>query len=214
MQRFAALRVNLGYAEILAPQDAVVAQRFVEVGDTAAPGKPVYQLTAGNGAVVRVSLPPDQLSQVKPGDILQLTQSGATLRLPITRIAPAVNASGLGTVEADAPRVPFGLPSGSTVAAVLLTNANAAAALTVPVAALVGSGDAAHVLTFTRGAKPGEPGRLRLVPVTVLQQGASHAAVQGQLQPGERVVVGQTAVLAQMRDGDVAVSLASSGAAQ
>ncbi len=213
-----ALQVQLGYAELRAPQDAVVAQRLVEVGDTAAPGKPVYQLTAGKGAIVRVSLPSDQLTQVKVGDTLRLTQGGQTLDLPITRIAPAVNAAGLGTVEADAPSSPFGLPSGSSVAASIELRSQAAATLTVPVAAVIGSGDQAHVLAFTPGAQAGEPGRLRIVPVKVLQEGANRAAVSGSLKPGESVVVGQTAVLAQMRDGDAAVttalSTAAAGAAQ
>jgi RND family efflux transporter MFP subunit len=211
--QIAALRVNLGYAEIRTPQDAIVAQRMVEVGDTAGPGKSVYQLTAGKGAVVRVSLPADQLSQVKLGDTLELIQGNSTLVLPITRIAPAVNAAGLGSVEADAPAAPFGLPSGSTVSAsIVIRRRNDA--LTVPMAALVGSGDVAHVLAYMPGAKPGEPGRLRVVAVTVLQEGANDAAVQGALYPGERVVIGQTAVLSQMRDGDAAVTAEGAGAGQ
>ena len=210
--QIAALRVNLGYAEIRAPQDAVVSQRLVEAGDTVGPGKPVYQLTAGTGAVVRVSLPADQLAGVKPGDTLELQQGAARMTLSITRISPAANAAGLGTVEADASAAPFGLPSGSTVAATLRAQ-HGGVALTVPVAALVGSGDRAHVVVFTPGAKPGEPGRLRVVPVEVLQEGGSVAAVKGSLTPGEQVVVGQTAVLAQLRDGDAAVA-AGVGAAQ
>lgn len=210
--QIAALRVNLGYAEIRAPQDAVVSQRLVEAGDTVGPGKPVYQLTTGTGAVVRVSLPADQLAGVKPGDTLELQQGAARMTLSITRISPAANAAGLGTVEADASAAPFGLPSGSTVAATLRAQ-HGGEALTVPVAALVGSGDRAHVVVFTPGAKPGEPGRLRVVPVEVLQEGGSVAAVKGSLTPGEQVVVGQTAVLAQLRDGDAAVA-AGVGAAQ
>ena len=208
-----ALQVQLGYAELRAPQDAVAAQRLVEVGDTAAPGKPVYQLTAGKGAIVRVSLPSDQLTQVKVGDTLRLIQGGQTLDLPITRIAPAVNAAGLGMIEADATSSPFGLPSGSSVAASIELHSKVAATLTVPAAAVIGSGDQAHVLAFTPGAKAGEPGRLRIVPVKVLQEGANRAAVSGSLKPGESVVVGQTAVLAQMRDGDAAVTTAVSTAA-
>lgn len=208
--QIAALQVQLGYADIRAPQEAVVAQRLVEVGDTAEPGKPVYQLTAGKGAVVRVSLPADQLAQVKVGDTLRLTQSRQTVELHITRVAPAVNAAGLGTVEADAPSSPFGLPSGSSVAATIFLQSRAAPTLTVPAEAIVGSGHNAHVLAFTSGTEAGEPGRLRIVPVKVLQEGANAAAVRASLQPGDRVVVGQTAVLAQMRDGDAAVA----GAAQ
>ncbi len=211
-RQIAALKVQLGYAVIRAPGNAVVAQRLVEVGDTAAPGRPVYRLTAGKGAVVRMSLPADQIAQVKVGDMLRLSQNGQTLALPVTRIAPAVNAAGLGTLEADALRSPFGLPSGSTVAASLALQAQASASLTVPEAAVVGSGRHAHVLVFTAGARAGEPGRVHIVPVEVLQSGARTTAVRGQLRPGQRVVVAQTAVLAQMRDGDAAVSAAATGA--
>ncbi len=211
--QIAALRVNLGYAEIRAPQDAVVAQRLVEVGDTVGPGKPVYQLTAGTGAVVRVSLPADQLAEIKPGDTLELQQGTMRMALSITRISPAVNAAGLGAVEADASAAPFGLPSGSMVAATVLAQ-HGDEALTVPAAALVGSGTNTHVVVFTPGAKSGEPGLLRILPVEVLQESGSTAAVKGTLTPGDRVVVGQTAVLAQLRNGDPAVTAASAGAAQ
>ena len=211
--QIAALRVQLGYAEIRAPQDAVVAARLVEVGDTVGPGKPVYQLTAGRGAVVSASLPADQVMQVKPGDTLELRQGTASMKLPIIRVAPAVNAAGLGTVEADAPAAPFGLPSGSTVAATVFTSASGEA-LTVPVAALVGSGPDTHVFVFTPGAKPGEPGRLRRVPVEVLQEGSTRAAVRGELTAGALVAVAQTAVLAQLRDGDPAVTATGIGSGQ
>ena len=64
-EQVAALRVQLGYAEIRAPRDSVVAQRLVQVGDTVAPGRPVYRLTAGRGAGVRVSRPADRLAAVQ-----------------------------------------------------------------------------------------------------------------------------------------------------
>lgn len=209
--QIAALQVQLGYADIRAPQDAVVSQRWVEIGDTASPGKPLYQLAAGSGAVVRVSLPADQLAQVEAGDLLRLSQGAQTVQLPISRIAPAVNAAGLGMVEADATSAPFGLPSGSTVAATIVLHARQTPTLTVPMAAVVGSGDDAHVLVYAPGAALDEPGRLRVVAVKVLREGASAAAVRGSLKPGEQVVVGQTAVLAGMRDGDAAVTAAASG---
>lgn len=209
--QIAALRVSLDYAEIRAPQDAVVAERMIEVGNTVGPGKPVYRLIAGKGAVVRVSLTAADLAHVHVGDTLELQQATATLRLPITRVAPAVNAAGLGTVEADAVAAPFGLPSGSTVTATVHTAASDEN-LTVPAAALVGSGTGAHVVAFAPAKQAGEPGRLHLVSVAVLQQGSARAAVRGVLTPGESVVVGQTAVLAQLREGDAAVTAASVGA--
>jgi len=208
--QIAALRVQLGYAEIRAPENAVVAQRLVEVGDTVAPGKPVYQLTAGKGAVVRVKLPAASLARVRVGDGLILHQGDASLKLVVGRVAPAVDAAGLGTVEADAPAAPFGLPSGSSVAAEVELR-GAGETLTVPTAALVGSGAGAHVLVFAPAAKAGEPGRLRRVAVTVLAEGANRTAVQGALSSGDRVAVGQTAVLAQLRDGDAAQAADGTG---
>jgi RND family efflux transporter MFP subunit len=209
----AALRVNLGYAEIRAPRDAVVAERLVEAGDTVGPGRAVYRLTAGAGAVVRVSLPAVELSSVHPGDTLELRQDGETLKLPIMRVSPAVNAAGLGTVEADAPAAPFGLPSGSTVAVTVLAAAGGET-LTVPTASLVGSGPNTYVMTIVPGPKADEPGRLRRVPVELLQQDGVRVAVRAALAPGDAVVVGQSAVLSQLRDGDAATTAARGGPAQ
>jgi RND family efflux transporter MFP subunit len=211
--QIAVLQVNLGYAEIRAPQDAVVADRLVEVGNTVGPGKPVYHLTAGKGAVVRVSLPDTEMARVHVGDTLYLQQDTTTVRLSITRVAPAVNAAGLGTVEADAPLTPFGLPIGSTVAATVW-RADSRETLTVPMTAVIGGGTGAHVVVFVPGKQAGEPGRLRLVSVKILQQGGMHAAVSGNLKPGEQVVVGQTAVLAQLREGDSAVAEPGVGSGQ
>jgi len=86
--------------------------------------------------------------------------------------------------------------------------------LTVPTAALVGNGAGAHVLVFAPGAKAGEPSRLSRVPIKVLIEGANRTSVQAALAPGDRVVVGQTAVLAQLRDGDAAVTASQAGTGQ
>jgi len=212
-EQIAALRVQLAYAEIRAPQDAVIAERMVEVGDTVAFGKPVYRLTAGNGTVVRVSVPAAKLSEVQVGSPLVLRQGDTFLRLPVARVAPAVNAAGLGVVEADAPAAPFGLPSGSMVAATLVT-AESGEELTVPTAAVVGAGADAHVMVLRSPAKSNEHGIVDRVDVRVVQEGAVRTAVQGSLQPADRVAVGQTAVLAKLRDGDAAVTAASIGVRQ
>ena len=213
--QISALEVTLGYAQIRAPRDSVVAQRMVDVGETASPGRAVYRLTAGQGAVVRVSLPSSQLARVRVGDVMHLTHEGASVSLAVTRIAPAVDEAGLGTVEADVARVPFGLPSGSTVAAsITLRTGNTTPMLSVPTAALVGSTGSAHVLLLEPGAKPDQPARLRAVPVIVLQRGTDDAAVEGALKAGERLAVGQSGVLAQMRDGDPAVDPDGAGAAR
>lgn len=203
--QIAALKVQLGYAEIRAPLDAVVAERMVEEGDVVGPGMPVYRLEAGRGAIVRCELPAEQLATVHIGDTLELRLGNASVTLAITRIAPAVTASGLGALEADSPEVPFGLPSGSAVAATI-RRAGSGESLTVPVTAIVGQGDNAHVMVFHAPGDASEPGRLQRVPVHVLSEDASRAAVSGEVRAGQQVVVGQTAVLSQLKDGDPAVT--------
>jgi len=205
-----ALRVQLGYADMRAPADSVVASRVVEVGDVVGPGKPVYHLTAGTGAVATASLSADQLARVHVGDTIELRQGDAVVSLPITRVGPAVNQAGLGTVEADSTTTPFGVPSGSTVAATIRLAAGGKQ-LTVPVTAIVGEGGNAYVLIFRPPTGADKAGRLQRVPVRVLRESASRAAVQGAISDGQRVVIAQTAVLAQLRDGDPAVNVADVG---
>lgn len=211
--QIAALQVQLGYARITAPQDAVVAERLIAVGDTASPGKPVYRLTAGQGAIIRVALPPSQLAQVKIGDFVRLEQNGKTTSVRISRLTPAVNTAGLGVIESDTDKRPFNLPSGSSIAAKIVLHDGDPKQLTVPVASIVGAYNHAHVLTITPGQKQGEPGHVHIVPVTVLSKGAHRAAIKGALKPNDKVVIGQTAVLAKMQEGDSVIAVMP-GAAQ
>ncbi len=209
--QIAALKVKLDYAEITAPEDAVVAERLVAVGDTVGPGQPVYRLTAGKGAIVRISLAADQLARVHVGDRIVLSNGAASLTLPITRVAPAVDKAGLGFAEAEASTLPFGLPSGSSLSANVYA-ASHGNTLTVPIDALVGEGARAHVFVFVANAGKTAAGTLRRVDVQVLQTGAERAAVVGKLEPGMQVIVGQTAQLGQLHDGDPAVTgLAENG---
>lgn len=208
--QISALRVQLGYADIRAPANSVVALRVVEVGDVVGPGRPVYRLTAGTGAVATASVSADQLARVHVGDTIELRQGDALVRLPITRVGPAVNPAGLGTVEADSPTAPFGLPSGSTVAATIRLAASGEQ-LTVPVPAVVGEGGNAYVLIFRPPTGADKAGHVQRVPVRVLRESASRAAVQGAISGGQRVVIAQTAVLAQLRDGDPAVNVSEVG---
>jgi len=208
--QIAASQVQLGYAEIRAPADSVVASRIVEEGDVVGPGRPVYRLTAGAGAVVTANLPADQLARVHAGDTIELHQGDMAISLPITRVGPAVNLAGLGTVEADAAATPFGMPSGSTLAATIRL-ASRGEQLTVPITAVVGSDSNAYVVVFQPSARPHEAGHVQRVPVRILQESASRAAVDGTVSDGQLVVIGQTAVLSQLRDGDPAVSVSDVG---
>ena len=57
--------VSLGYANVTAPISGVVAQRLIEQGETAAPGRPLLTLYDPNGLRVSASIPQYQLPQVR-----------------------------------------------------------------------------------------------------------------------------------------------------
>lgn len=203
--QIAALKVKLGYAEITAPVNAMVAERLATVGDTVGPGRSVYRLTAGKGAIVRITLAADRLTQVHVGDRIVLSNGAKTMALRVTRVAPAVDRAGLGFAEAEAGALPFGLPSGSSLSAKVYSGFPGDT-LTVPINAVVGDSTHAHVFVFVPLVVKPATGKLRRVDVRVLRSGSEHAAIAGKLEPGMQVVVGQTAQLAQLRDGDAAVT--------
>lgn len=57
--------VSLGYANVTAPISGVVAQRLIEQGETAAPGRPLLTLYDPDGLRVTASIPQYQLPQVR-----------------------------------------------------------------------------------------------------------------------------------------------------
>lgn len=57
--------VSLGYASVTAPISGVVAQRLIEQGETAAPGRPLLTIYDPNGLRVTASIPQYQLPQMR-----------------------------------------------------------------------------------------------------------------------------------------------------
>lgn len=57
--------VSVGYATVTAPISGVVAQRLIEQGETAAPGRPLLTIYDPNGLRVTASIPQYQLPQMR-----------------------------------------------------------------------------------------------------------------------------------------------------
>ena len=57
--------VSLGYANVTAPISGIVAQRLIEQGETAAPGRPLLTIYDPSGLRVTASIPQYQLPQVR-----------------------------------------------------------------------------------------------------------------------------------------------------
>jgi RND family efflux transporter MFP subunit len=197
-KRIAALDVRIGYGEVRAPRDALVAARLAEVGDLAQPGHPLYRLTVDSAARLRVKLPQQVLEAVHPGTEVELEHGKRHMRVRLSRIFPALDAQALGAAEADLQHMPFGLPSGARIPARVILQ-SLPGALVVPHRALIETHDGGVVFTLQ-----GTHGKARLhrVKVKVMLRGDTGIAVSGELRPGERVVVAHQSVLMQLRDGD------------
>ncbi len=194
-RQIAALEVRRGYGTIEAPLDAIIAARLAEPGDQCAPGKPVYRLTATQGARLSVALPQEVLEQVRVGGDIVLRHGSRRQVVRISRVNPSLDARAMGTVEADLEAPPFDLPSGAKVSARVILERRPKA-LIVPTTAVLREKD--------RGGKVFKvvKGHLEEVPVVIDLVAREGMAVSGDLAPGDRVVVGHESVLWRLRDGD------------
>ncbi len=197
-RQISALDVRIGYGEVQAPVEAVVAARLTEPGDAVQPGTKLYRLNAESAARLKVTLPQEILSRVHPGTKIVIRHGKQERTIELDRIFPAVDARALGSAEADLDTLPFHLPSGSRIPAMAILK-SARNALTVPHRALANAGTGKAWLFAVRD------GKLHKIPVEVLLEGDKRVAIHGDLKPGESVVVAHRSVLLQLHDGDTVV---------
>ncbi|HGY92563.1 MAG TPA: efflux RND transporter periplasmic adaptor subunit [Planctomycetes bacterium] len=199
-KRISALEVRKGYALVRAPADGVIAKRLAEPGDICMPGHPLYSITQSQGARVSVRLPQDVLAQVVPGGTIVLTDGKHRLEAAITRIHPALDARAMGTVEADLPESPFGLPSDARVrAAVILDRIEGA--LVAPELAFLHQGEQDHDVVY-RVEGDDDDLHVKVTHVLIRLKSPEGVAFEGVAKEGDRLVVGHLSDLARLVDGD------------
>lgn len=202
-RQIASIDVRIGYGKITAPADGVVAARLAEPGDICIPGHPLYKLTLAKGARIKVRLPQKILSQTLPGTPVELKHGDEIRRYRLDRIFPSIDESAMGTAEADAPELPFGLPSGTRIpAAVILEQREHA--LVVPRNSLL-PGDNKAQKTLYKVITVHEQQQLERIAVTVDLDTPAGVAVAGDLKAGDQVVVANEDTLLRLRDGDAVV---------
>lgn len=181
-----------GYATVRAPFAGVIAKKFVEVGDFAAPGVPLLQLDGRNAFEIDVGLPESFTAPLAVGATLEVAFADATKRARAT----VAELSSAADSTARTATAKLAVPSGTTVHAgqfvrVFLPGP-AAPALLVPTSALSAFGQMERVFVA------GENHRavLRLVKTGAVV-GDRTEIVSG-LDANERVVISPPATL---RDG-------------
>ncbi len=199
-QQINQIQVKIQYGYITSPLDAGIAQRRVEVGDTAIPGKILYVLTSQQGGRVIVPIPLDTLTRIKPGGEVQISRGEAKLTASITRINPALDNSAMGRVEIDLPQRVFNLPDGSPVAVRVISKI-IEQSLIVPYSALLSSSDIhrGHVFKVNQSIA-GDT--VRKVAVHITLCGIEGCAISGDIQVGDYVVVGRGSMLLRLHDKD------------
>lgn len=185
-------QTQAGYARISAPFSGVVSRRWSEPGDLAAPGKPILTLEKSAPYKVLAQVPQEELSAIRRGTKVRLTNGAQSLEAQVNRVYPALGKNMLATVEVLTPSAPFALPSSATVGFDLVTRK--IEGLIVPEQALVKSGPG-HAVYLVR------EGLVEIRPAKLLGAGNGKAAVSCDLAPGDQIAVAQENKLLTLTDG-------------
>lgn len=172
---FLVAKANLSYATITAPFDGVVAQKFCEPGDMAAPGKPLFVIEQPTAFRLEATVPDRFNKAVSSGQKFTVTIDGATQTGTVGEINAVADAGSRSfLVKIDLPDV-TGLRSGQFGRAEIVVGERTA--LLVPVGAIHERGQ----LTFVYVVSDGRA-RMRLV-----RPGANGEILAG-LQAGEKII--------------------------
>ena len=79
---------RLGYCQLAAPTNGVVARRLADPGDLAVPGKPLLQLVSQQTVRVRASLPPEDFTGLHLGQPVTLKTDRASVDATVSRVFP------------------------------------------------------------------------------------------------------------------------------
>ncbi len=93
------LQARLALAQITAPYDGVIAERYIDEGAIAAPGKPVLSLVEDGVLEVRVGLPASKLAVMKPGKVYDFTAGAARFQARLRGLGGTISKA-TQTVEA------------------------------------------------------------------------------------------------------------------
>ena len=199
--------IELTYARLFAPFDGIITKRYQDPGDLAVPGRPVLSMEAPQrGYYVSIKIPQTEIPFMKKGDKVLLSLEGRKgsknpsidqqrIEAIISRVHPAVTTGTLGEVEVDVSSRPFGLPTGATVTAEIVTGM--AVGKRVPVRALLENVDSTFVFLVDREKTIHVK---RVLPI--YKNGQFAVLEKGAIPEGYLVVVAQESALLRLHEGE------------
>lgn len=191
-QRLNLARTRLGYCQLVAPANGLVARRLADPGDLAVPGKPLLQLVSQQTVRVRASLPPEDFTGLHISLPVTLKNGGASVDAAVSRVFPAMGDSHLSGFECDVTNPPPGYVSGATVG--VDVQLSSASGLTVPADAVLEGDRGAWVFAVDNGV-------VRPVQVEVLERSSDRVAIKGGVRAGEPVIVARPSRLMTLAAG-------------
>lgn len=191
-QRLNLARTRLGYCQLVAPANGVVARRLADPGDLAVPGKPLLQLVSQQTVRVRASLPPEDFAGLHLGQPVTLKTDHASAEATVSRVFPAMGDSHLASVECDVTNPPPGFVSGATVG--VDVQLSSAEGIVAPTDALLEGDNGAWVFAVDNGV-------VKPVQVEVLDRSLDKVAIKGGLRAGESVIVARPSRLMTLASG-------------
>lgn len=181
----------MSYVEVTAPFNGIVTKKWADVGDLAAPGKPLVDLEDPSALQMQADVPEALNASVKPGDRLPVWVASATptpdLEGTVAEMAPVADPnSRTFLVKLDLPAAP-GLRSGQFGR--VAVPVGEVSSIRVPASAVIQRGQMELVFVAVNGHA-----QLRLVK-TGRRMGDEIEVVSG-LNAGEQVVTEDVSVLA------------------
>lgn len=183
----AAANKALDDATVGAPDDGVIATRFVQAGDRVGDGDPLFRLVNTSELEFAASVPTEALDRIRPGDVVSLSVSGvdgATVAGRIARVNAAVDAATRQVkVYVNVPNRDRRLAGDMFASGRILLDV-VKGAVSVPAGAVrKGEGGAAYAWVVSAG-------RLEKRPVTtgVHDEVQDLVEVKGGLREGDRVI--------------------------
>jgi len=185
-------RLNLEYTQIRSPIDGKTGPMLIQPGDMingpASPAAPLIEIAQIRPVKVSFTLPQTDLPRIqarqKTGRLIVVVsvQNGATLQAPVDFVSDAVsNQSGTIELRATFPNDDLSLVPGQLVNVIAQLN-DIPGALVVPRDAVNNGPNGTFVFAVRQG-------RANEVPVSVLTDDGTNAAVSGTLTAGDTVVV-------------------------
>lgn len=179
-------RNQRGYTQLRAPEDGVVAARFVEAGQVVAAGQPVYTLAADGAREVAFAVGEATVDSIAPGAPVQVelwSQPGTRFPGRVREVAPAADpATRTFAVRASLDASVEAVELGQSARVHVASN-GAAPALSVPLAAVQRANGATAVYVVDP-----KTSRLRLQPVQLGPFGSERVPVLRGLAPDAWVV--------------------------